>query len=263
MNINELISYFAQGGFSYFDMFIDEVESGSAIKNESTHEHAFGFIIPLQGKAEFVLNGAAYSLEPGKVAHASPNLRLDKKVIGDESWKYAVVHYTTVQSQTLSDFIITVKDELKLFELINQLYEYESIPSSQAALKRQTLFYILLEQILLSAKKVEEQEDKESIEEIIAYIHRNYMNHLSITEIAHHFKLDRRHLAYIFKGYTGMSPINYLTEFRIKKSKELLRYSIMQVSKAVGIDDNLYFSRVFKKHTGVTPSIYKSSYGRI
>ena len=57
-----------------------------------------------------------------------------------------------------------------------------------------------------------------------------------------------------------MSPLNYLTEYRIRLSKELLRredYSIAKVAELVGFEDNLYFSRIFKKRTGYSPSAYR------
>lgn len=59
-----------------------------------------------------------------------------------------------------------------------------------------------------------------------------------------------------------MSPIHYLIECRIIKAKELLGSpgcSVKQVAECVGYTDSLYFSKAFKKYTGVSPSEYRKN----
>jgi AraC-like DNA-binding protein len=63
-----------------------------------------------------------------------------------------------------------------------------------------------------------------------------------------------------FKDLTGMTPIEYLTQIRINEAKFLLSNSplnVAEISSIVGYDDPLYFSRVFKKVTGISPKNYK------
>ena len=67
----------------------------------------------------------------------------------------------------------------------------------------------------------------------------------------------------LFKKETGQNFMDYLTELRINKSKELLyvdSLSIQDVAEMVGYRDMKYFSRLFKKVTGVSPSDYKKLY---
>ena len=61
------------------------------------------------------------------------------------------------------------------------------------------------------------------------------------------------------RGVTGYSPNEYIRIIRMKKAAELLlenRYTVAEVSYKVGISDPLYFSRCFKTHYGVSPSVY-------
>ena len=66
--------------------------------------------------------------------------------------------------------------------------------------------------------------------------------------------------AHLFKKEVGISPHKYITDVRIRQAKYLLEYSdlnINEVSVSVGFEDALYFSRMFKKYTGVSPQKYK------
>ena len=65
-----------------------------------------------------------------------------------------------------------------------------------------------------------------------------------------------------FRRCIGMTPMQYITFIRITRAKELLRstdYSIQEISSMVGYENPLYFSRIFKKQTGYSPSEYRSA----
>lgn len=83
---------------------------------------------------------------------------------------------------------------------------------------------------------------------------------LSIPEIAEALHIDRTYLYRLVKGKFRMSPSQYLTEFRIEKAGELLEQGnlpIQTVAGSVGYEDALYFSKIFKKIKGVSPSDYR------
>ena len=64
----------------------------------------------------------------------------------------------------------------------------------------------------------------------------------------------------VFKDETGVNFIEYLTNLRIERAKELLRnsdMSIKQICSEAGYSDPNYFSRIFRKNVGVTPTEYK------
>ncbi|MBQ4110639.1 MAG: helix-turn-helix transcriptional regulator [Clostridia bacterium] len=63
----------------------------------------------------------------------------------------------------------------------------------------------------------------------------------------------------LFISKFGMPPVKYLTRLRIEKAKELIithRYSITEISDMCGFENVYYFSNIFKKYTGVSPSKY-------
>lgn len=98
------------------------------------------------------------------------------------------------------------------------------------------------------------------VDAVLAYIDDNYMKDISSSDIADFIRLNRSYLFKLFKQQTGMSVSQYLINYRIEKAKDFLReydFSVSQVSAMVGIDDIYYFSKLFKKLTGVSPSEYK------
>lgn len=68
------------------------------------------------------------------------------------------------------------------------------------------------------------------------------------------------HLRRIFRQDTGMSPTEYQQSIRINEAKFLLeqgRMSVQEVARSVGIEDQYYFSRLFKARTGIAPSLWR------
>ena len=78
--------------------------------------------------------------------------------------------------------------------------------------------------------------------------------------LAEKFNLSQSHFRKLFKGFTGLSPVEYRNGLRIERAKELLSrntVSVSEVALAVGIEDQFYFSRIFKEAEGVSPLRYK------
>ncbi len=73
-------------------------------------------------------------------------------------------------------------------------------------------------------------------------------------------RLSSFYFSKIFKQYRGVTFIDYLTSFRVSRAKELLkdlRWSIKEISCKVGYPDSNYFTRVFKRLEGLTPTEYR------
>ncbi|MNJ52700.1 Arabinose operon regulatory protein [compost metagenome] len=99
------------------------------------------------------------------------------------------------------------------------------------------------------------------IHEISDYIRKNYQD-VSLSDIANQFHLNREHISRRFKQEFGITIVNYVSQIRIDKAKVLLlnpHLKIAEVGSAVGYDDEKYFSRVFKKLTGLSPTDYRNN----
>ncbi|MDO4475569.1 MAG: response regulator [Lachnospiraceae bacterium] len=98
--------------------------------------------------------------------------------------------------------------------------------------------------------------------EVKEYIEQNYADeHLSLQSVSSYVNFSPNHLSTIFSQQTGMTFIRYLTDYRMNKAKELLRCTSRRsadISVEVGYKDPHYFSYLFKKTQGMTPTQYRS-----
>lgn len=103
------------------------------------------------------------------------------------------------------------------------------------------------------------------VDEVMAYIEKNYADEeLSLNLIASHVNFSPNHLSMVFSQQTGQTLIKYVTDYRMNKAKELLRCTNKKssiVSMEVGYKDPHYFSYLFKKTQGMTPTQYRGGKG--
>lgn len=106
-----------------------------------------------------------------------------------------------------------------------------------------------------------EIERNEIIEEISEYIEKNVCENLSVGFLCNRFFISKNRLYKDFKEHYNVTPNEYVTDVRIKKAKQLLletKLPVYNVCESVGIDNYTYFSSIFKKKTGLTPTEYRS-----
>lgn len=100
------------------------------------------------------------------------------------------------------------------------------------------------------------------IQKIMDIINRQYRNKISLGELAEGCGLSIGHLSTLIKKETGMSFTECITEKRMEDAKNLLgmeNLSIDEVAEEVGYNDYFYFTKAFKKYTGVSPSVYRKN----
>ncbi|MGO4107145.1 response regulator transcription factor [Paenibacillus sp. YAF4_2] len=102
--------------------------------------------------------------------------------------------------------------------------------------------------------------DRNSIVKATQYIQQHYQQEISLQSISQFVHLSKNYFANLFKKEVGESFLEYVTRVRIEKAKVLLagEMKAAEVGQLVGIPDPKYFSKVFKKITGATPSEYRS-----
>ena len=102
------------------------------------------------------------------------------------------------------------------------------------------------------------------IERVRAVIEENYSDaSLTMADIGKAVYLTPTYVSLLFKQETGQTLNEYLTQVRVDKAKELLRdpqYKFYDICYAIGYTDPSYFTKLFKKVTGVTPSVYRDTH---
>jgi len=125
---------------------------------------------------------------------------------------------------------------------------------------------ILLMQIFIltyrnskSSKSINKYVQNE-IENAASYFNEHYNQNINIAKYAASKNMSTSWFIHNFKLYTGYTPLNYILNIRITNAQSLLettRYNITEIAAIIGYDNPLYFSRLFKKQTGLSPSGYR------
>lgn len=101
------------------------------------------------------------------------------------------------------------------------------------------------------------------MEQVIEFMSRNYQRAIRLEDIAQAVFLSPCYLSHIFKEEIGTTIMEYLTRLRIEEAKRLLRnprFTVVQVADKIGYGDPSYFTKVFKKNEGITPSQFKQRF---
>ena len=99
-----------------------------------------------------------------------------------------------------------------------------------------------------------------TLHKIIGYVRNNYMNKITLDDIADYVYMSKSHVSKIFNEEMGMSISTYVNKFRVKKSKSLLKdssLSIAEIANLTGFEDQSYFTKQFKAETGMSPKEFR------
>lgn len=145
------------------------------------------------------------------------------------------------------------RDEIPAFD-INSGWT-KSVPETQKYIEE------LLKEAIELRNRSARNRYGDVVEQAIRYIEENYADgDLSLNMLASHVRFSPNHLSMIFSQQTGQTFIHFLTEYRMNKAKEMLRCTSKKSSEIafdVGYKDPHYFSYLFKKTQGMTPTQYR------
>lgn len=97
-------------------------------------------------------------------------------------------------------------------------------------------------------------------------VREHYYEPLDLTAIAERFHVNPSYLSHLFKREMGVGVTQYITRIRMEQAQRLLKETdlkIAQVAEKVGLSDPRYFNTVFKRHTGMTPAVFREQAGKI
>lgn len=185
-----------------------------------------------------------------------------------------VYHYKTNGNTSIQFLeIIQNTSNSKISNLLHKTaYLYEN---NQIALIEQIddLFFkiselIVLQQITIDDNfrklKIVKHDTKQELYKLISetkeYIDDNISKAISLHTISKDIGISKYYLHRLFTKINGYTPLSYLTNIRLKKAIDKLKYSkdsIFEIAIACGFDNTSYFSNIFKKHMGLSPSQFR------
>jgi len=124
----------------------------------------------------------------------------------------------------------------------------------------QAEFLSIMREICIGVQKAHQRRLGRAVGRAIRYIEDNYGRDLPLEEVAKSVSLSPSYFSSSFKKETGKSFVEFVTEFRVERASELLcatNFNTSEVAYRVGFNDPKYFTRIFKRSVGVTPSEYR------
>lgn len=112
------------------------------------------------------------------------------------------------------------------------------------------------------SKSFKQKADKELLTHILEYMESHICENLTIEQICRSNSIGRSQLQKLFRTKSGFSAIEYFSRMKIDFAKQMIRenhYNFTQIADSLGFSSIHYFSRQFKRITGMTPSEYASS----
>ncbi|MEK3719364.1 helix-turn-helix transcriptional regulator [Paenibacillus sp. FSL H8-0034] len=160
-----------------------------------------------------------------------------------------------------------IKIHYMIEELLRTMNEIDTHSVDEEAAqqfrKRLMLERILFIYLYESRMREEFKSSVNSIEETISYINEHYMLKLTLPMLSRRAGMSEGHYTVLFKKHTGETLMTYVNNLRIEKAKLLFQQTDLlakEIAQKVGYVDYFHFSRVFKKITGASPSIFQQNH---
>lgn len=221
------------------------------------------------GKAFFNLDGSRTELSAGSMVLYRPGESQEYYYYAKDAPEVCWVHFSGYEAGQILDKIgfgithtLFCGISFHYLELFRQMI-------LELQLKRpcfEELLCCLLKQLFtrIHRNQLECSEEKyknqKHIETAVYYFNEFFTQDISIEEYAANQHMSVCWFIRSFKHHMGMTPMQYITSIRMNKAKELLKntsYTIQEVSVLSGYENPLYFSRIFHKQTGMSPSAYR------
>lgn len=220
----------------------------------------------VKGMLNVSLPGGTQTLRSGQAVLFPPKYHYRYVYDGAESLNYLWVHFTgSYAEQFLREcgffplpFVCPQSDDTRIVGEFHRLFEYFERDGAHLRQKRACALERLL--LTLADDAASETEGAGTLEKSLRYIHAAYHTDLRIPELAKMENLSHSRYIALFQKKTGLSPVSYIVQMRIRTACDLLRntdMSVKQIGLLVGYEDPHFFSKLFKKHVGLPPQEYR------
>ena len=261
------LMYKSTSDLSLYSAGYEECPSGYGYGPKIRSYHLIHFV--LYGKGELHINehifqlsaGDAFFIPAGKVSYYEASK--------EDPWCYAWVSFLGINSEmylyqlmTSTDdvYIVHGLDNQKYKERIFEIISLQGVSTSRYFQANGILFQIMA--MLFDDINFQESNwGKNSVvDEVKFYLDINYAEKIKLRDVAKSFGIHPNYLTRIFHEKYGISSKQYLISLKLKKARRLLtttELSVSVISSSLGFDDQLAFSKIFKKEFAVSPSEYR------
>lgn len=233
--------------------------SPKILQNQVKCRPASTFLYIVKGKYLYEGKGFSFSPENGDIVYIPKSAQYSYSILSDETHCIQITFNIECSDQEIDDFLATpfIFRDSTCTECMYSAYENYS---------KNNIFYVLSDiyRIISIYNSLFNKEDRynkdfRKIKPAIEYINKNFSKPLYVSNLAEMCKLSQAQLRRLFIKCFDMSPIQYKNHILILTSCNLIKnegMSISDVVKNLNYTDVYSFSKLFKKHIGISPSEY-------
>ena len=224
----------------------------------------------LEGRGKYQVGDEIYELSKGQGFLIEPEVLTFYQADAKDPWTYLWIGFQGEKAQEFmkdiglnsQKLIFRSKHAEKLKEIVVSMLKNNTYSVTSQFILEGLLYIflsVLTEDIEITFFSEKERENL-YIRKAIEYIQNTYSNNIKVTDIASYVCINRSYLYTLFQKNTGMSPQEYLANYRLTRAAELLDVTDLPVSSVAmscGYRDPLVFSKAFKGKKGMSPSQYR------
>lgn len=227
-----------------------------------------------KGKGSFEVDGKTYNLEKGQGFVIFPNTLVYYKADSEEPWEYSWVAFQGIKAESLLRQAALLNG-VPVFnspneELINyclkEMLNSDRLIHGRSSYLKGYLYIIFAQHIensrLFSNFKDISDPKEDYVRKAVEFIEKNYDKKITVDTVAKYLSINSKYLWKLFQRYLNISPVKYIVNIKIEKACQLMNnssLSISDISRSVGYEDALQFSKMFKSIKGISPSFYRKN----
>lgn len=237
-----------------------------------TH-NSFLLLYTIQGEGKLFSGDISLQLPPGSCAIINCHAP-HEYYSASEGWDFLWIHFNGSGVLPLFQILYPAVTqaiqllhpasfEALLSKVVNLTLNNDIISCTEASAHMHTIFHTLLQSMLATEQDHQKDAYSKDIATAVNYIQENYNQPITIDDIIQDIPISKYHFIRLFRRIMGVTPYSYLTNYRINRSKILLRSTektIADIAEACGFLDTSNFISQFKKHTGVRPTHYRRDF---
>lgn len=243
------------------------------LKNCGTHKsrrdllHSFLFMAVTGGRGRLLLAGKEHGLYAGDCVFLDCTHAYSYEAVSDD-FSIKWVHFYGGGSEELVRRYEKVGgavrfrpvDFLLYDDLLSDIFRLACREEYISDLRLCSRIMELLAALAAQASGSEPKNARQDVGRVRQYLEEHYREKITLDSLAERFYSNKYHMARAFRHQYGSSIIHYLTQVRITRAKQFLRFtdmSVEQAGQACGFQDANYFCRVFRKVEGTSPGEFR------
>lgn len=241
------------------------IEAGQVKQQIKWCVQEYSLLIVTAGAGQLLWNEGQYELTQGSCFIAKPDheCEIESRLGAVEIYRIIFAPLpssaTTYTDALPCDVLLSCYPFSRCLELAEGIFRIKDAQDMMSEMRRHILLQEFL-MMLIAQGVVAGTDWHQHIRQSLRYIQEHYNLPLTVDDLADHANMERWRYARMFKQVTGKTPLDYISQLRMSRAKQLLSGTedrMFDIASHVGLSNEYYFSKKFKKSVGVSPGQYR------